>query len=143
MIKIKAITDLSIESKTQLAKFESLNDCIVNQFKKFFIAYSMAFNKENNRRGALFEKPFKRIWVDSETYYTRLVYYIHANPRHHAVMFDFQYYIWSSYGRMLNAKPSKLLKAEVLAWFGGEKEYIDFHTNQNVNFKDMQDYLID
>lgn len=143
LVRVKPINELSEEAKTQLAKFECLHDCISNQFKRFFMAYALAFNKEQNRKGSLFEQQFRRIWVNNETYYTRLVYYIHANPRHHGAMYDFQYYMWSSYGRILNPKPTKLRKEEVLNWFGGEEKYKNFHANGDIDFGDMKDYLID
>ncbi len=31
------------------------------QCKDFFISYAMAYNKENNRQGALFLNPFRRL----------------------------------------------------------------------------------
>ena len=38
-------------------------------FKNLFIAYTMAFNKRYDRTGSLFQKPFKRIRVDSDRYF--------------------------------------------------------------------------
>ena len=42
-------------------------------FNNLFIAYAKAFNKAYQRTGALFERPFKRIVVDSESYFSHLV----------------------------------------------------------------------
>jgi len=52
-------------------------------FRKFFLSYSQAINKQNNRHGSLFEKNFKRILIKNENHLFRLVYYIHNNPVHH------------------------------------------------------------
>ena len=132
------------ETKTQqLSKFTSLNNCIVQQFKNFFIAYARAFGKQEDVKGTLFEPKFKRIWVDDETYYTRLIYYIHANPRHHGIMYDFQYYEWSSDKRMLSPQKTKLAKEKVLAWFNGVDGYIKFHQQDDIDVKGLDNYLID
>ncbi len=47
------------------------------QFSKVFNSYSQAFNKENNRHGALIESPFKRKLITSEEYLRKCVIYIH------------------------------------------------------------------
>ncbi len=47
---------------------------------KLLTAYSMYFNKKNNRRGTLFESNFKAKHVDSDEYLKYLFAYIHLNP---------------------------------------------------------------
>ncbi len=143
LVRVKAINELEEAAILALKSFDSLNKCIVNQFKKFFTAYSAAFNKQENTVGSLFEPKFKRIWINSETYYTRLIYYIHTNPRHHGVMYDFEYYEWSSYKRMLSPQETKLAKEKVLEWFNGVEGYITFHQQGDIEIKGLEDYLID
>ncbi len=63
----------------------------------------------------------------SETYFTRLIYYIHANPAIHGIFDDFTKYPYSSYHRILDPKLTKLRKQEVLQWFGGREGYVAFH----------------
>ena len=53
------------------------------QFSNLFNAYTKAFNKRYNRTGTLFERPFKRILIENESYLKYLVYYIHHNPVKH------------------------------------------------------------
>nr|WP_309757580.1 hypothetical protein [Flavobacterium sp.] len=53
------------------------------QFSNLFNAYTLAMNKRYNRTGSLFEKNFRRKVVNSETYFQKLVFYIHYNPVHH------------------------------------------------------------
>lgn len=48
--------------------------------KKLATAYSMYFNKKNNRSGALFEGRFKAKHVDTDEYLKYLFAYIHLNP---------------------------------------------------------------
>ena len=47
---------------------------------KLLTAYSMYFNRKNNRKGALFESRFKAKHVDSDNYLKYIFAYIHLNP---------------------------------------------------------------
>lgn len=47
---------------------------------KLSTAYSMFFNKKNNRTGSLFEGKFKASHVDNDNYLKYLFSYIHLNP---------------------------------------------------------------
>src|SRR6185436_4659571 len=50
------------------------------QLGHFFNGYAQTFNRENNRHGSLFEKPFKRKPVELSHYLKTMVMYIHTNP---------------------------------------------------------------
>jgi putative transposase len=107
---------------------KTVHELVSHQFKKFFQSYAMAFNKQQDRVGTLFQTPFKRALIDNDQYFTNMVYYIHSNPKKHGFVTDFKQYEWSSYQRMLIEKPTKLRKREVLNWFGGKESYLLFHT---------------
>ncbi|HGY54461.1 MAG TPA: hypothetical protein ENK44_02040 [Caldithrix abyssi] len=100
---------------------------ISQQFRKFFISYAQAINKQQNRIGSLFQKNFKRIRVDNKKYLTNLIYYIHANPQIHGLIDDFRNWPYSSYPKMLIAKKSHLKKEEVLELFGSLEEFKIYH----------------
>lgn len=87
------------------------------QFSHFFNAYAKAFNKQEKRSGALFERPFNRIEVDNSHYFKDLVVYIHRNPVKHKLREEAIDYPWSSYGNMVSIKPSFMSKETVLGWF--------------------------
>jgi len=53
------------------------------QFSHFFNAYTQSINKRYHRTGSLFEKNFERKQITSESYFQKLIYYIHNNPVHH------------------------------------------------------------
>ena len=93
-----------------------------------FIAYSKGINKAYERSGALFERPFRRIVVDSENYFSHLVVYIHRNPQRHGLIADFRAWPYTSYGTMLSDKATHLRREEVLAWFGGRSAFEAVHT---------------
>ena len=102
---------------------------VSHAFQKMFQSYAMAFNKQESRIGSLFQSPLKRNLVDSDEYFTNLVYYIHANAQLHGFVDDFRVYPWSSYQRIISPKPSKLQKEQVLNWFGGVDQYLDYHNS--------------
>ena len=97
------------------------------EWKRFFTSYSMAYNKQHNRKGNLFHRPFKRVEVVKETHYTQAIIYIHANALHHKLSKDFTLHKWSSWHTILSNKPTRLKRNEVIEWFGGLQQFIDTH----------------
>ena len=97
------------------------------QFGNLFNAYAKAINKAYGRTGSLFETPFGRVLVISETHLAHLVVYIHQNPQKHGLVEDFRVWPHSSYQAMLSHKPTRLERAEVLVWFQGREAFEDGH----------------
>jgi hypothetical protein len=87
----------------------------------------MAFSIRYERTGSLFQKPFKRRLVDSDRYFAALVRYIHRNPEKHGLIPDFREWPWSSYGAILAEQPTRVLRDDVLAWFGGRAPFVALH----------------
>ncbi len=147
LIKIKdvvSIMETSIQNK-QLQKNAAekpIHDIVSHQFRKLFQSYAMAFNVQNDRTGTLFQTPFKRVKVNSDNYFTQLIYYIHSNPQKHGLTDDFRSWPWSTYKRFLNDKQTKLKKEEVLRWFGGAELYKKFH-NENHSDRIIEQHLLD
>ena len=97
------------------------------EWKRFLTSYSMAFNKQHQRTGNLFHRPFKRLNVDKESHFTQTIIYIHANPFNHKICRDFMDYNWSSWKSLISVNPTKLCRQEVLDWFGGTESFIEIH----------------
>ena len=117
-------------------------DLISEQFRKFFIAYSMAINKQEKRKGNLFQRAFKRKIIEDEKYFYSAIYYIHSNPVHHGIVKDLTTYRLSSYNSLIGNKETKLCRSEVIEWFGWEKNFIEFHTEmKKICFSD--NYIIE
>ena len=95
-------------------------------FSNLFNVYSKAINKRYNRTGSLFQERFKRKLIDSESYFTEIIFYIHANPQKHKLVNDFRDYEYSSYGALHLTEPT-LIQQEVLSWFGGRDKFIQYH----------------
>jgi REP element-mobilizing transposase RayT len=96
-------------------------------FSNLFNAYARAFNRTCGRTGALFHRPFERIEVTSDRYFTNLVFYIHFNPQKHKFVDDFRDWPYSSYHALLSTKTTRVRREDVLAWFGGTDGLIQSH----------------
>ena len=118
LVRIKDETDL-----TGLGDLSGLPEPS-RAFSNLFNAYARSFNRAYLRTGALFQRPFGRIEVTSEAYFSRLVIYIHQNPQKHSFVADFRDWPYSSYHALLSAKPTHLRRDEVLAWFGNVDDLV-------------------
>jgi hypothetical protein len=133
------VSDLLSFYKGKYQKFDEkcnssddLSQLIVAQnsqhFGNFFNAYAKAFNKQNSRRGALFESRFKRIKVENESYLKRLVRYIHHNPVKHYEVRNITHWNFSSYNSILN-KDDKIVKIDgVIDLFEDMENFKAYHT---------------
>jgi REP element-mobilizing transposase RayT len=107
---------------------ENLTGLLVSEmFRRLFMSYAKAINKQEKRTGSLFRKNFKRKKVTDLRYLKEVVIYIHRNPQRHGIEFNYRDYPWSSYNRILEDKGSKLKKEEVLDWFGDSQTFIASH----------------
>jgi putative transposase len=121
---------------------KTVHTVLERQFTRAFSSYATIFNERHKRKGNLFNKRFKRIEVDSEVYFARLVYYIHANPEKHKIFLDFRNYKWSSYRAFLSESKSILDRKTVLDWFGGKDAFLEFHCAAQ-EYKGMEHLLLE
>ena len=87
------------------------------KFSNFFNAYVKSFNNAHGRTGSLFERPFKRIILDSEHYLTNLIVYVNTNPAKHDILYNFEDYTFSSYHETLIRNSQIIAYDEVLDLF--------------------------
>ena len=96
-------------------------------FSNFFNAYARGVNIATQRTGALFERPFKRIPVDSTTYLMQLIVYIHQNPQKHKFADDFRGWDYSSYHLLVSEAPTRLQRERVIQLFGSREDFVRIH----------------
>ena len=106
------------------------------------IRNTQAINKRYARIGSLFERPFHRIEVPSDTYFRQLVTYVHLNPVHHGFTADFKYYLWSSYGTIISAKLTRLCRDAVVGWFDDQANFVEVH-RRKLDMELINDLLIE
>jgi putative transposase len=115
---------------------------ISKQFSDFFNSYAQSINKAHSRTGRLFEEPFRRILINSDAYFTELIYYIHFNPQKHGFVKDFRAYPHSSYHSHLSQALTRLRRNEVWDWFGNRDEFEKFHIG-NPGLDNLDKFIIE
>ena len=110
---------IRVKTKQDLTKSPS------QYFSNWFNAYAKGINKAYGRTGSLFERPFRRIEVNSVPYFSCLVTYIHRNPEIHGFVDDFREWPYASYDTLRRTEPTKLGRETVLAWFDSPKAFMD------------------
>ena len=96
-------------------------------FSNFFNAYARGFNIATQRTGALFERPFKRILVDSTAYLMQLIVYVHQNPQKHRFEEGFRKWNYSSYHILVSEAPTRLQRDRVMELFGSREDFVRIH----------------
>jgi hypothetical protein len=122
---------------------EDPSEIVSEAFRRFFMSYSKAINKQSARTGSLFQKNFKRKMVEHDAYLLTCARYIHQNPQKHGICDDFKTYQYSSYGRILIEKPTKLMKREVINWFGNNDSYKQLHNSFNIDSNIAEKIIIE
>ena len=127
MIQIKDLSNLTnlttFKKLSNLEKEKTTHDIVSHQFKKLFQSYAMAFNKQQNRTGTLFQTPFKRVEVNDEEYLRELICYIHTNAQKHKIVKDFREWKWTSYHKIFSDKETKLIKTKVIDYFNDKENF--------------------
>jgi len=128
LIRVKKETDLlKINKFRNPTGFENLPGFISKQFGNLFNSYAKAYNKMYNRKGSLFNRPFKSKEIISDNYLTNVIFYIHHNPLHHGFCKHIADWPHSSYHSVISDKLTRIKRKEVQGWFGSKEELIDFH----------------
>lgn len=130
LVRIKSDSELENLVKVQnLDKVDGLHapqHVFSKQFSNIFNSYSQAFNKENNRHGALIESPFKRKLISSEDYLRQCIIYIHQNP----ISEDFKDYPYSSYKTVISNSFTSLKRDEVIELFEDKENFRFCHKKE-------------
>lgn len=139
-----------ILEKEKLSKFLKLGKfkggdfsaLLSEQFRLFFMSYSKSINQQEQRTGSLFKKNFKRKLIDNPHYFKHVIYYIHHQPSHHGYEIEDLDYHHSSYLSFLTEKNTKLMREDVLKWFGSKDHFQEFHhSKQKLN--DIEPFIIE
>ncbi len=119
---------------------EIQSSILSKQFSNFFNAYAKAFNKEQNRKGNLFMRPFKRKRITDQEYLRNLVRYIHLNPVETGIASSAGAWKFSSYSAVVGSKNTIIERDQVLEWFDGvdNLRYIHNHKQDSkLEFDDI------
>ena len=86
------------ETDTPLSKFINV----------LFNAYVQAVNRQQGRKGTLFEGRFQLVWVDREEYLVHLCRYIHLNPVKARLVLQPEDWPYSNYLEWMGQRPGTL-----------------------------------
>ncbi len=121
---------------------KTASNLISRSFSNLFNSYAQAINKAYGRTGTLFEEPFRRVGIKNEAHCCWVLSYINTNAQHHRFVKDFRDYPHSSYHAFLSKSPTRLMREEVLKWFGGVKEFVQYHLDKKRRL-DFSEYQIE
>lgn len=131
----------SEEILLQHPKYKSgFHKLIMQQLSNLLNAYAKAYNKKYGRKGALWIDYTKRFLIDSDSYLTSTINYIHQNPMNHGFASSAEDWGFSSYQSMLSSKPTSLCRGEVIKWFGSREAYISFHADSTAELIEDWEY---
>ncbi|RXK50930.1 hypothetical protein [Aquirufa rosea] len=144
LLKLKSAQEIYDFKKIKIEQRDQIDICklIAIQFATLFNSYAQAFNRTNDRTGGLFERPYRRIPVEDESYFTQLIKYIHLNPEYHGIAHDFKQYKNSSYQDFTSLKRSFVDKKSVLDYFDGMEGFKEFHATE-MNEKNIINLLLE
>jgi hypothetical protein len=133
IVKVKAVNTILKATKKEQSKVniafqkgeKTLNDFVIDQYRRFMSSYALAYNFRNHNAGQLFLKRFKRVGLDSEDRLPYMICYVHHNPIHHGFTTDFESWKYSSFSRK-----------EISNIFIDEGEYLDHHKTFMVDQKE-------
>jgi len=77
-------------------------------WRRFSITYTQAINKQEQRRGSLFQEHPKHLHIKSDNHLLELIRYIHNNPIHHGLTTTAMEWRYSSYQAILSSAKTKI-----------------------------------
>ncbi|MCC7158202.1 MAG: transposase [Ignavibacteria bacterium] len=141
LLKVTEYKKTGVVSESESAATKKLSP-LEKSFKDFFISYAKSINKSYDRTGSLFEYKFKRKLITKDSYLQNIVAYIHLNLVRAGLSKNMIEWKHSSFGLFKEEQESILRVdiAEVLNWFNGMDNFIEFH-NIRHDFTKERDLL--
>lgn len=109
-------------------------------FAHLFNAYNRYLQVSTGRTGNLFERPFKRKWIDNEIYLKQAILYIHNNPVHHGFCEHPLEYPWTSYITCTSEKPTRVKRDDILKLFGNREKFKHQHSGK-MDIDEIEEWL--
>ncbi len=137
LVKIKETIIVTTNNGEIINDEAKVGEFVSEQFRRMFISYSQAINRQEKRTGSLFIRNFKRILLEDDDHLKYLFFYIHYNPAKHGISNNFKEYKFSSYEAYFSKKQTKVAKTHGLELFDGLEGFLNFHNH----FHDEKDNL--
>ena len=114
--------------------------------QRLFQTYTQAFNKQQGRKGPLFEGRFRHVHVDRDEYLIHLCRYLHLNPVTAGLVSDPGEWPYSNYLEWIEARPGTLVdRAFIRQFFPTPGAYVAFVEAQvtSEQAQRLRPYLLD
>lgn len=138
---IKLTESVKIQNKNEemeiITDEVKIGEIVSEKFRRLFISFSQAINRQENRTGSLLTRNFKRIEIEEDEHLKYLFFYIHYNPVKHGLVFDFKNYRYSSYKAYILTQPTKISKNHGLELFDGLEGFLNFHNYYHDEKEDL------
>ena len=122
-------------------------DVPVSQFiQRLFQTYTQAFNKQQGRRGPLFEGRFHHVHVDEDDYIVHLCRYVHLNPVAAGMVADPSAWPYSNYLEWVEARPGTLVDRDFIRQYFSTPEAYAAFVRDGIpaeRERELKPYLID
>src|SRR5450432_2157035 len=107
---------------------------IERQMNSFLVSYANYINNKYNRKGGIFQKPFKRIKIEDEAHLQQAIIYTNANAQKHKLVEDYKKYPFSSYQGTIKDERYFVDSGNVIEFFKGVEKFILIHEQQVAYF---------
>lgn len=105
---------------------------IERQVNSMMVSYAHAYNKYYNRKGGLFQSPFRRSVINDPAHLQQSIVYVHKNAEQHGLVTDFRRYPFSSYDEILAGYSTIVDVSAVLGIFGDKEKFVNAHLFKEV-----------
>lgn len=124
---VKIISYCLMPSHFHFILFQNQENGIKTYIQKLTNSYSHYFNLRNERRGPLFESPFKAVRVETDEQLLHLSRYVHLNPVTAYQVEHPKDYLYSSFSAYLGEKhPLPIDTSMILSHYSSPKGYEKF-----------------
>jgi hypothetical protein len=107
---------------------------IERQLNSFMTSYVNLINHTYDRKGGLFQSPFRRSLISDEIHLQQAIIYTHANAQKHGIVKDFRDYSYTSYCEVLAGFSGNVNVGKVMEIFAGKNQFIELHKIQAEHF---------
>ncbi|NCU02929.1 MAG: hypothetical protein GXC73_02990 [Chitinophagaceae bacterium] len=122
-------------NEKSLQAFESV---VERQINSFMVSYSNTYNNVIERKGGVFQQPFRRSIIADESHLQQAIVYVHANAQKHGLVNDFKRHNHNSYHTILDGNETFISTKAVIEFFGGIDKFISIHKEQVAYFYSRQ-----
>lgn len=136
LVKIQPVEELSKDPKFK----GNVHKYVMQKLSNLLNGYAKAYNIRFSRKGALFVDYTNRFLVDSDSYFTAAVNYIHQNPVNHGFVAELSEWSYSSYHALVSEKTTRLKRDEVINWFGDKQHFVRFHQQNRSPLDHLLEY---